>query len=136
MRITSRGVVWMAGVLVALALAHEAHAQLPMPARPISGPLGPYYNPQALILPRPLTIGVQTSVLVPDRGTALLGSYGRVSEGRTEYGVPGLGKVPYLGRGFRNVGYGRSITTGSVSVRVRVIDLYEEEYRQTGYRSR
>jgi Flp pilus assembly secretin CpaC len=134
MRSASRGMVGVAGVLVALALAREARAQ--MPAVPVYGPLGIFYSPRPLVTPRPMYIGVQTSVLVPDRGTALLGGYSRVSAGRTEYGVPGLGKVPYLGRGFRNVGYGRSIATGRVGVSVRIIDLREEEYRQTGYRSR
>jgi Flp pilus assembly secretin CpaC len=134
MRSVSHWVVWVAGVLVALALAQEARAQ--MPVRPPSGPLAIYYQRQALLAPRLMSIGVQTSVMVPDRGTALLGGYSRVSEGRNEYGVPGVGKVPYLGRGFRNVGYGRSIATGRVSVSVRIIDLREEEYRQTGYRSR
>jgi hypothetical protein len=134
MRIASRGVVWVAGVLVALAVAQEARAQ--MPVRPVSGPLAVYYYRRALLAHRPMTIGIQTSVMVPDRGTALLGGYSRVSAGRTEYGVPGLGKVPYLGRGFRNVGYGRSVRTGRVGVSVRIIDLREEEYRQTGYRSR
>jgi general secretion pathway protein D len=75
-------------------------------------------------------IRVQTTVTAPDGGTVSLGGYGRLSEGRTEFGAPGLG------RGFRNVGYGRSATSGRVSVRVRIIDLREEEYRQTGYRSR
>jgi hypothetical protein len=43
--------------------------------------------------------------------------------------------VPYVGRGFRNVAYGRSIVTGRVTASVRIIDLREEEFRQTGFRS-
>ncbi len=103
MRIASRRLVGMGGILVALALAPEVRAQ--GPARPLSGPLAVYYYRQALAVPTYTNIGVQTSVAVPDGGTAALGGYGRVSEGRTDYGVPGLGGVPYLGRGFRNTGY-------------------------------
>jgi type II secretory pathway component GspD/PulD (secretin) len=75
-------------------------------------------------------------VAVPDGGTVTLGGYSQVSEGRSEFGVPGLSKVPYVGRGFRNVGYGRSVLIRRVNVSARVIDLREEEYRQTGVSSR
>ena len=81
------------------------------------------------------TAGLRTTVAVPDGGTATAGGYSRLSEGRSEYGAPVVGRVPYVGRGFRNVGYGRSAVSGRVSVSVRVIDLREEEYRQTGFRS-
>jgi type II secretory pathway component GspD/PulD (secretin) len=82
------------------------------------------------------TFGVGTSVLVPDGGTALLGSYATRAEGRNEFGAPILGRVPVAGRPFRNTGYGYSTQTSQVSVRVRIIDLAEEELRQTGYSSR
>jgi general secretion pathway protein D len=81
-------------------------------------------------------INVQTTVLVPDGGTVLLGGYSRLAEGRSEFGVPVLGRLPYVGPGFRNVGYGREIVSGQVTATVRIIDLREEEFRQTGYRSR
>jgi Flp pilus assembly secretin CpaC len=135
MRIASRRAAWVAGIAVAAALAGEARAQGPG-RRPLSGPLAVYYYRQALVAPTCTNIGVQTSVAVPDGGTAALGGYGRVAEGRTQYGVPGVGGVPYLGRGFRNVGYGRSTATARVSASVRIIDLHEEEFRQTGVRSR
>lgn len=80
-------------------------------------------------------VAVQTSVAVPDGGSALAARFNQASEARSEYGAPVLGKVPYLGRGFRNVGYGRSLGTRRVGVSVRVIDLREEEFRQTGFRS-
>ena len=79
-------------------------------------------------------VGVQSSVLVPDGGEALVASYSSRSEGRNEFGVPVLGKVPYLDRGFRNLGAGTSIRRTTVSVRARVIILAEEEERQTGVR--
>jgi hypothetical protein len=128
MRKTLRRVVWAAAVLVVLG-PPAARAQVP--GRPLPGsPLSVYYYRQAVIAaPSFTTIGVQSSVTVPDRGTALLGGYGRLSEGRTEYGM-----LP--GRGFRNVGYGRSATSGRISISARIIDLREEEFRQTGVRSR
>ena len=110
MRVTLRRAVWVAGVLVAAALAPAARAQ----------GIGP--------VPTLTAIRLQTTATAPDGGSVTLGGYSRLSEGRTEFGLPG--------RGLRNVGYGRSAVSGRVILRVRVIDLREEEYRQTGYRSR
>jgi Flp pilus assembly secretin CpaC len=84
-----------------------------------------YYGPYA-------TVRANTTVSAPDGGEALVGGFRRYSEGRNEFGAPVLGKVPYLGRGVRNVGYGRDIRSTTQSVRVRVIILAEEEERQTG----
>jgi type II secretory pathway component GspD/PulD (secretin) len=81
------------------------------------------------------TIRIQTTVTVPDGGSATVGGYSQQSEGRSAYGVPVLGRTPYVGRGFGNVGYGRRTVRGRASVRVRIISLREEEYRQTGFRS-
>jgi type II secretory pathway component GspD/PulD (secretin) len=86
--------------------------------------------------PTTTTLRFQSTVAVPDGGTATLGGLSSSSMGRNEGGVPGLGKLPVGGRGFRNIGYGRSVSSTRASIRVRVIDLREEEYRQTGYRSR
>jgi hypothetical protein len=106
-----------------------------------SGYYGPYsvYGPgltyrQASFSTRPTftSVNVGTSVVVPDGGEALVAGYSTRSEGRNEYGVPGLGKVPYAGRAFNNVGSGRSVGRTTVSVKVRVISLAEEEERQTG----
>jgi len=41
-------------------------------------------------------VNVSTTVSVPDGGTILLGGIKRLSEGRSEFGVPMLDKVPYL----------------------------------------
>jgi general secretion pathway protein D len=112
MRVTLRQAVGVvAGLLVAAALAPAARAQGFAP------------------VPTLTAIRLQTTVTVPDGGTVTLGGYSRLSEGRTEFGLPG-------GRGLRNIGYGRSAVGGRVNVRVRIINLREEEYRQTGYRSR
>jgi Flp pilus assembly secretin CpaC len=80
------------------------------------------------------SLRLTTSVIVPDGGEALLGGYKSMSSGRNESGVPVLGKVPYLGRGFRNVGYSESLHSTTASVRVRVIRMADEEERQTGIR--
>ncbi len=122
MRITLQRVVWMTAILAAAALTPAARAQGPG-------------RPGFVVVPTVTTIRVQTTVTVPDGGTVLVGGYSRLSEGRTEYGVPVVGKVPYVGRGFRNVAYGRSIVSGKVTATVRIIDLREEEFRQTGVRS-
>ena len=50
---------------------------------------------------------VATTVSVPDGGTVLLGGVKRLREGRNEFGVPLLSKIPYIDRLFRNVGIGR-----------------------------
>jgi general secretion pathway protein D len=114
---------WVAGVLLVAALASPAQAQKRL--------LVTVNTPAT-----PSTLGVQTTVVVPDGGTVTVGSYSQASESRVEYGAPVLGKAPYVGRGFRNVGYGRSLSTRKVGVTARVIDLREEEFRQTGFRSR
>jgi Flp pilus assembly secretin CpaC len=119
MRITLRGVVWVAGILAAAALTPSAQAQVRVR-------LGSGYT----------YIRVQTTVSVPDGGSVSVGGYSSLSEGRNEFGAPVLGKVPYLGRGFRNVGYGRRVVSRRVVISARVIDLREEEYRQTGVSSR
>jgi hypothetical protein len=81
-------------------------------------------------------IQMQTTISVPDRGEALFGGYSFVSEGRNSFASPILSKSPYIGRGVGNVGYGRSMSRTTVSGRVRVIRLAEEEERQTGVRPR
>jgi hypothetical protein len=69
------------------------------------------------------------TVTVPDGGSRVLGSTSYLSEGRNEAGVPGLGKLPYVGRGFRNVGTGRSLGSVQTSISVRIIIMEEEEAR-------
>ncbi len=76
---------------------------------------------------------VGTTVSVPDRGTALLGGVNRAAEGSTTRGVPGLSKLPGANRLFQNRGIGRETGAMSMTVTPRVIDLQEEELRQTGF---
>jgi hypothetical protein len=76
---------------------------------------------------------VQTTVSVPDGGTALLGGISRASEGSVTRGVPVLGKVPGASRLFKNRGIGRDVGLSQMTVTPRIIILEEEELRQTGF---
>ncbi len=109
--------------------------QAQAPNRPF---LRPGVNPQPPVYvtpPRLTSISAGTTIFLPDGGVVTVAGYDRASEGRVEYGAPVLGKVPYLGRGFRNTASGRDTVSSRVSASVRIIDLREEEYRQTGFRS-
>jgi general secretion pathway protein D len=72
-------------------------------------------------------VSVVTTVSVPDGGTVLLGGIKRLSEGRNEFGVPMLSKIPYLNRLFRNVGIGRETQSLMMMVTPRIIIQEEEE---------
>ncbi len=74
-------------------------------------------------------VSVTTTVSVPDGGTVLLGGIKRLSEGRQEFGVPLLSKVPYINRLFRNVGIGRETNSLMMMVTPRIIIQEEEEER-------
>ncbi len=74
-------------------------------------------------------VSVVTTVSVPDGGTVLLGGIKRLSEGRNEFGVPLLSKVPYINRLFRNVGIGRETNSLMMMVTPRIIIQEEEEER-------
>lgn len=80
-------------------------------------------------LPTFQVISVSTTVSVPDGGTVLLGGIKRLSEGRTEFGVPLLSKVPYVDRLFRNVGIGRDTESLMMMVTPHIIIQEEEEER-------
>ena len=74
-------------------------------------------------------VSVTTTVSVPDGGTVLLGGIKRLSEGREEFGVPLLSKLPYINRLFRNVGIGRETDSLMMMVTPRIIIQEEEEER-------
>jgi general secretion pathway protein D len=78
-------------------------------------------------LPSYSFVSVTTTVSVPDGGTVLLGGIKRLSEGRSEYGVPILDKIPYLNRLFKNVGVGRETQSLMMMVTPRIIIQEEEE---------
>jgi general secretion pathway protein D len=72
-------------------------------------------------------VSVTTTVSVPDGGTVLLGGIKRLSEGRNEFGVPMLNKIPYINRLFKNVGVGRETQSLMMMVTPRIIIQEEEE---------
>jgi general secretion pathway protein D len=75
---------------------------------------------------------VTTTVSVPDGGTVLLGGIKRQREGRNEFGVPILSKVPYINRLFKNVGLGRTTDSLMLMVTPRIIIQEEEEEKLLG----
>ncbi|MCC7475325.1 MAG: hypothetical protein IT425_08010 [Pirellulales bacterium] len=80
-------------------------------------------------LPSLSFVSVVTTVSVPDGGTVLLGGIKRLSEGRNEFGVPLLSKLPYVNRLFRNVAIGRETDSLMMMVTPRIIIQEEEEER-------
>ncbi len=80
-------------------------------------------------LPTFQVISVATTVSVPDGGTVLLGGIKRLREQRNEFGIPLLGKVPYIDRLFRNVGISRETNSLMMMVTPHIIIQEEEEER-------
>jgi len=78
---------------------------------------------QTIQLPTFQFFTVTTTVNVPDDGQVLLGGVMRHSEGRNERGTPFLGKLPVLGRPFRNVGIGRDTSSSLTWVKVHIHDF-------------
>lgn len=78
------------------------------------------------------SVNLQTTVMVPDGGTVMMGGLKRLSEGRNEFGPPILSKIPYLNRLVKNVGYGREAESILLMVTPRIIITEEEETEQTG----
>ena len=78
------------------------------------------------------SFSVSTTVQVPDGGTVLMGGIKRLSEGRTEAGVPILSKIPYIKRLFSNTSIGRETTSLMMMVTPRIVIQEEEERYLTG----
>lgn len=83
-------------------------------------------------LPIIATTSVSTVVSVPDGGTILLGGIKRMTEQRTERGVPFLSNIPYINRLFKNVSIGRDTQNLMMMVTPRIIIQAEEEAAQIG----
>ncbi len=75
---------------------------------------------------------VSTVVSVPDGGTVLMGGIKRMSEGRTESGIPFLSNLPYVNRLFKNVGIGHETSNLMMMVTPRIIIQKELEAEQVG----
>ena len=73
-----------------------------------------------------------TTVTAPDRGTVLLGGIKTLRESRNENGVPILGKLPFVGRGFRNVGIGREVGSQMTTVTPYIHDFQAMERELLG----
>jgi len=82
---------------------------------------------QSVQLPTFEFFTVNTTVSVPDGGTALLGGVNSYAAGRDSAGVPMLGKVPFAGRPFGSRSIGGSTTASNVTATARIIILEEEE---------
>jgi len=89
-------------------------------------------NGTTIQLPEFIFTTVTTTVSVPDGGTVLLGGIKRLREGRNEFGVPILSKIPYVNRLFKNVGLGRKTESLMLMVTPRIIIQEEEEERLLG----
>ena len=89
-------------------------------------------NGTTIQLPEFIFTTVTTTVSVPDGGTVLLGGIKRLREGRNEFGVPILSKVPYINRLFKNVGLGRTTDSLMLMVTPRIIIQEEEEDKLLG----
>ena len=89
-------------------------------------------NGTTIQLPEFLFTTVTTTVSVPDGGTVLLGGIKRLREGRNEFGVPILSKIPYVNRLFKNVGLGRTTDSLMLMVTPRIIIQEEEEEKLLG----
>jgi len=81
-------------------------------------------------------VTVTTTVSVPDGGTVLMGGIKRLSEGRSEAGVPILNKIPYLNRLFKNVGISHETQSLMMMVTPRIIIQEEEEAALLGTQPR
>lgn len=82
--------------------------------------------------PRFTTLSMQGELTIPDGGTALLGRWKRVSEGRNEFGPPVLSKVPYANRLFKTVGYAKVTESVLVMVTARIILHEDKETAKAG----
>lgn len=82
---------------------------------------------QTVQLPTIDTFSVQTTVIVPDGGTMLLGSIGRSAMGETLRGVPLLGNIPGAGRLFKNRAIGTETSAGTATVTAQIISMSELE---------
>jgi general secretion pathway protein D len=91
-------------------------------------------NGTTIQLPEFIFTTVTTTVSVPDGGTVLLGGIKRLREGRNEFGVPILSKIPYINRLFKNVNLGRTTDSLMLMVTPRIIIQEEEEERLLGTR--
>jgi hypothetical protein len=111
---TMRWTAWAAAIAVGLAAA-QAFAQ-----------------GQTVQLPTFQSTNVNTTVVVPDRGSVFMGGVNRASSGRNEFGVPILDKLPYVNRLFKNVGIGQQYSAAPIRMTAYIHDFDEMEEQLLG----
>ncbi len=82
---------------------------------------------QLLQHPRISRFGLDSTLTIPDGGTALISGWKREHGVRTESGLPVLSDIPYLGRLFTNMGYTREKECVLMMVTPRIIVVEEHE---------
>jgi type II secretory pathway component GspD/PulD (secretin) len=80
--------------------------------------------------PRYSTLSVEKTLKIADGATALLSGWTQQREVCYEVSPPILGKIPYVSRLFKNVGYGRETENLLVMVTPRIIVRQEEEEKK------
>ena len=80
---------------------------------------------QVVQLPTFRQFSVNTTVSVPDGGSAFLGGVTTARSGSTSNSVPLLGRIPVANRLFQNRAIGSDVTSSRAYVRAQVIDLLE-----------
>ena len=112
---------------------HDHGIATPRPPAAASAPATTTVNAGTTVqLPTFNFVTVTTTVSVPDGGTVLLGGIKRLSEGRSERGVPILSDIPYINRLFRNTAIGRTTESLMMMVTPRIIIQEEEEQKLLG----
>lgn len=80
---------------------------------------------QVIQLPTYRVFGTSTTVSVPDRGQAHVGSVSSARSGQSSRGLPLVGNLPGAGPLFRNRSVGAQLGYAGSNVHVSVIDLEE-----------
>ena len=81
--------------------------------------------PTTVQLPTFRQFSTNSSVLVPDQGSASLGGVNSFQSGSSSSGVPVLGRLPGIGRAFNNRAFGANTNSSQVRVHATIIDLEE-----------
>jgi type II secretory pathway component GspD/PulD (secretin) len=91
---------------------------------------------QTVMLPTFRTFSYSGAVMVPDGGGIVVGGVKRSAEGQNSAGVPGLGNIPGVGRGFGNRAIGRETGNSALSIHPQVLimsELEEDHLAAGGY---
>jgi type II secretory pathway component GspD/PulD (secretin) len=108
----SKSLILVLAIFIGLAIQQASDAQVPS---------------TTVQLPTIVAFNVQTTVIIPDGGTMMLGSVGRSSMGSTERGVPLLSNIPGAGRLFRNRGIGQETSARTATATAQIISMKELE---------